>query len=990
MAKKIIKAQMKQRQDTKANWAAANPVLLDGELGMVSDDRNLYKVGDGRTAWNDLPFRGFDGTLAQELGTSANAAISQKAVTEKLTELSEEVGQVAGQISELHIPFLGVAWETIYHPILRGQVIVSMDNTNGIYLVYDTGKEAEFVGKGQLPYTMQERAIGFQCISNDAGELVVQGVFSRQIEELETEIEEKASDLADRIANLTIAKEIAFESKAWHGVNLDTPLRAGTSISVTANVEIAGIYLLKVSGGEAIWVSKEQFPYTLTEDITAFQTIVDAQGVLTARGAIDARIAPIATEVQELKQGSFNELYEQGSLSESGKDEPHDNLLRTTFIPCKKGDVVNSRAYNIAEYDGHYGCLGVKPVPNGGYYGATDYVIESESCAFVRVVILIDHISPISINGIDANFLVNKGQWQRLQDADKEFTTLVESFSIPFISAAWEVIYHPLYKGQTIVSMANTIGITLVREGKSGIDLSASQLPYTLEDDAYGFYCFTADAGELVVQGSIDKKISDALKYYQPSSGDVSALNDNPYIAMPIPQLAFVNIVATNLPTTKVDDIHAVLEFDDRNGNHFKKNIIINAQGSSSMGMAKKNFSVDIMDEAYDDSHKIKFGKWVAQDGFHLKSYMWDGLRVKAMAAYDIYESIILHNRPTRSNRVWKRAQLPTDIPQTGNDLNGTYLQLDSGAKGHPSGFPVIVNFNGEFYGIYCWQLKKHRDNYHQKKDNAGHIHLDGVISDDLLWKVNGNIDWDKWAGKKAESEAIQSFEGTEIRNPKKLILVDGSEYDGDNNRGELISTASANYNPSNKDMVRTAEVRANIESLSRRVYALTQMSKGAAKKAEIAKVFDVDSIIDYIIFSQLLYNDDGYRKNWQWTTHDGVKWAVNAYDLDGVWGWSSWSNVNPSQYWLYTSTPPIGLIVENYLDEIKARYADLRNSKVVSVDRMMQPLVNYVQVIGTDYYDQEYEKWTEGVRDNLWRFEVWMEESIRLTDILMDYNKAA
>lgn len=91
MAKKIIKAQMKQRQDTKANWAAANPVLLDGELGMVSDDRNLYKVGDGSTAWNDLPFRGFDGTLAQELGTSPNAAISQKAVTEKLTELSEDV-----------------------------------------------------------------------------------------------------------------------------------------------------------------------------------------------------------------------------------------------------------------------------------------------------------------------------------------------------------------------------------------------------------------------------------------------------------------------------------------------------------------------------------------------------------------------------------------------------------------------------------------------------------------------------------------------------------------------------------------------------------------------------------------------------------------------------------------------------------------------------------------------------------------------------------
>lgn len=61
MAKKIIKARIKQRTDTQANWAAYNPVLLEGELGLVTDDKNLYKVGDGVTAWNDLPFRGFDG-----------------------------------------------------------------------------------------------------------------------------------------------------------------------------------------------------------------------------------------------------------------------------------------------------------------------------------------------------------------------------------------------------------------------------------------------------------------------------------------------------------------------------------------------------------------------------------------------------------------------------------------------------------------------------------------------------------------------------------------------------------------------------------------------------------------------------------------------------------------------------------------------------------------------------------------------------------------
>lgn len=91
MAKKIIKAQMKQRLDTKANWATQNPVLLAGELGIVSDDLNLYKIGDGATAWNDLPFRGFDGNIVQELGDSATSVMSQKAITE----------QVAGQNAKL-------------------------------------------------------------------------------------------------------------------------------------------------------------------------------------------------------------------------------------------------------------------------------------------------------------------------------------------------------------------------------------------------------------------------------------------------------------------------------------------------------------------------------------------------------------------------------------------------------------------------------------------------------------------------------------------------------------------------------------------------------------------------------------------------------------------------------------------------------------------------------------------------------------------------
>lgn len=99
MANKIIKAQMKQRRDTKANWAAQNPVLLAGELGIVSDDPNLYKVGDGTTAWNALPFRGFNGTLVHTTGDSETAAMSQKGVTEELAKLSAEIEEISENVN---------------------------------------------------------------------------------------------------------------------------------------------------------------------------------------------------------------------------------------------------------------------------------------------------------------------------------------------------------------------------------------------------------------------------------------------------------------------------------------------------------------------------------------------------------------------------------------------------------------------------------------------------------------------------------------------------------------------------------------------------------------------------------------------------------------------------------------------------------------------------------------------------------------------------
>jgi hypothetical protein len=43
------------RNDSTANWAAVNPVLAQGEVG-VDVTLGRLKIGDGTTAWNTLDF----------------------------------------------------------------------------------------------------------------------------------------------------------------------------------------------------------------------------------------------------------------------------------------------------------------------------------------------------------------------------------------------------------------------------------------------------------------------------------------------------------------------------------------------------------------------------------------------------------------------------------------------------------------------------------------------------------------------------------------------------------------------------------------------------------------------------------------------------------------------------------------------------------------------------------------------------------------------
>ena len=191
---------------------------------------------------------------------------------------------------------------------------------------------------------------------------------------------------------------------------------------------------------------------------------------------------------------------------------------------------------------------------------------------------------------------------------------------------------------------------------------------------------------------------------------------------IPVPECAIINISNISaMPISKTQNLKSWFEFWDGNGNYFKKPVILNAQGTSSLSDAKKNISADFCNDFWigDDSFKMTFGDWVAQDSFHIKAYYQDFLKCMSPVCYELTEQQC-QTLPYYKDRTWKKALM------TSNRNAALDLRMDTGAKCHPMGFPCIVYLNGEFYGIFAFQLKKHRDNYHMNKSVAEHIHLEG------------------------------------------------------------------------------------------------------------------------------------------------------------------------------------------------------------------------------------------------------------------------
>lgn len=482
--------------------------------------------------------------------------------------------------------------------------------------------------------------------------------------------------------------------------------------------------------------------------------------------------------------------------------------------------------------------------------------------------------------------------------------------------------------------------------------------------------------------GEVERRLSDfeaAMANFHGGTGDWS---ESTYIDLPIPRLAHVNLITERMPTAKSGigtigyncDIECWLEYFDHEGNYFKKKILLSAQGNSSMAFIKKNLAIDIFNDVKaDDTFVIKFGDWVGQDSFHLKAYYTDTFRGRGTVSYMLYEQMA-KTRPVNDRRPYQ--QMFVDKTSTGNEGYDCNTKLnenfETGAKCFPMGFPCIVYQNGEFYGVYAFQLKKHRDNMWQNKKTAEHVHLDGTLGAASIF--GGNIDWTQFEVRNPKSLYYQATNIEDLPVSVQNAINQGRiSYDEDKGMYEYngdypaeISTKKYNCKKYIESLSKYCGELSAIETdLKAQLTAgtITQESMNATMRNEIANRFYVSFMIDYILEVNLVRDGDGWNKNWQWTTWDGVHWTANPYDHDGIFGGF---HIGVYQGGAYSGsqgtskTIPSGWIWAYYLDELKARWAELRNAKIFTASNIIKLLQDWIDRVGYDNWEREFERWPE------------------------------
>lgn len=372
-----------------------------------------------------------------------------------------------------------------------------------------------------------------------------------------------------------------------------------------------------------------------------------------------------------------------------------------------------------------------------------------------------------------------------------------------------------------------------------------------------------------------------------------------------------IPIVAINgpIPETKSDGKYKVMVSID--GKHSGKGSI-GIQGNSSTMFPKKNYTINFAEKfcAYEGWPLLK--KYVLKGNYNDFTYARNIVSARlwgqVVKSRNFDTTIILDNDGSKAE------------DNNGDSFTNFLLPLPGTVQGGAiDGHICMLIVNGRYHGLYDLQIPKGPEMF-------------GIDENDDKQAV---LSCERNDGKLDDYARVQF---------KKLTNIDGNDFDYEH------VTKGKEY-----------AVKASFNTMIQHVIDST----GAEYESTLGDYLDMDSIIDYMIFTTLINATDDITRNYLMTTYDGKKWFMSAYDLDCTFGnyqdggltvgatqWptlKSWQDTNRAMHLAYTYDK----------ERVKRRYEELRQN-VLSDANIYDTVITFCKTIPRELKKHELSLWPE------------------------------
>lgn len=251
------------------------------------------------------------------------------------------------------------------------------------------------------------------------------------------------------------------------------------------------------------------------------------------------------------------------------------------------------------------------------------------------------------------------------------------------------------------------------------------------------------------------------------------------------------------------------------------------------------------------------------------------------------------HSRNVVSAKLWGM------IVKSRTTANSNLSGLVNG--GAVDGFPIVIMVNGEFHGLYTFNIPKDGWMMGMVEDTSKQQALLGANDHEVATQFKGPL-----AGDESDFEL---------------------EFVSDKNNTGWVTT-----------------------SLNRMIQACID-SDGSDLDSVVGQYLDWDSVIDYYIWVVVCKGTDMVDKNYLLSTFNGTKWHFTAYDMDSTYG-LSWDGsglsraVSNENFVECAEKHRAYELVKRFkTNALKARYKALR-ANVLSETRIMQIFENFAWAI--------------------------------------------